>query len=74
MGAPSREPRVMGKMLESLAEGSVGADDQEVLYTQDQVNEILKDAMADKKAAIRDKLNTQIGGENGQGENDSQNS
>lgn len=51
------------KMLESLAEGSVGADDQEVLYTQDQVNEILKDAMADKKAAIRDKLNNQIGGE-----------
>lgn len=51
------------KMLESLAEGSVGADDQEVLYTQDQVNEILKDAMADKKAAIRNKLNTEIGGD-----------
>ena len=49
------------KMLESLAEGSVGADDQEVLYTQDQVNEILKDAMAEKKAAIRNKLG--IGGD-----------
>ena len=48
-------------MLDQLADGSVGADDQETLYTQDQVNDILKDALADKKAAIRNKLNNEIG-------------
>ena len=50
-------------MLDQLADGSVGADDQETLYTQDQVNDILKDALADKKAALRNKLSNEIRGE-----------
>lgn len=50
-------------MLEQLADGSVGADDQDVLYTKDQVEDMLKEAMANKKEAIRNKLNTQIGGD-----------
>ena len=49
------------KALEEAAADS-GADNESILYTQDQVEDIVKDALADKKAAIRNKLKTQTGG------------
>lgn len=54
------------KVLEGLAGDGNGADNESLLYTQDQVEDIVKDALADKKAAIRDRLKTQTGGDNEQ--------
>lgn len=57
---PQNDLEKWESMLDELAEGT-GADEQDIVYTQDQVNELLKNAMANKKDAIKNKLAATLG-------------